>query len=250
MNGRDENALDDIKKTMGIVLDQFTAIPHDALPHEWAEMKKFIFSETKIPAKYRELMGLAVASATHCPYCIHFHTRAARMNGATDDEIAETAFSHQIHNCLVDPRGSCFPPAILIWAAFELNVFRAGIRPQSLIPGATESSTLARSGFIPQSHTRLCPHGDENGVSYCERRTRTPLSSFMGNVNLSVTSPMGERTVVRLSLSPKSIPATIEFILQPFTIPLFLFATIFLTIHSRRRRRLPRLTCESLASQP
>ena len=90
--GEYENVLDDIKKTMGIVLDQFTAIPHDALPHEWAEMKKFTFSETKIPAKYRELMGLAVASATHCPYCIHFHTRAARMNGATDDEIAETAF--------------------------------------------------------------------------------------------------------------------------------------------------------------
>ena len=90
--GEYENALDDIKKTMGIVLDQFTAIPHDALPHEWAEMKKFTFSETKIPAKYRELMGLAVASAIHCPYCIHFHTGAARMHGATDDEIAETAF--------------------------------------------------------------------------------------------------------------------------------------------------------------
>ena len=90
--GEYENVLDDIKKTMGLVLDQFTAIPHDALPHEWAEMKKFTFSETKIPAKYRELMGLAVASAIHCPYCIHFHTRAARMNGATDDEIAETAF--------------------------------------------------------------------------------------------------------------------------------------------------------------
>ena len=90
--GEYENTLDDIKRTMGIVLDQFSAIPRDALPHEWALMKKSVFSETKIPAKYRELMGLAVASATHCPYCIHFHTRAARMNGATDDEIAETAF--------------------------------------------------------------------------------------------------------------------------------------------------------------
>ncbi len=89
--GEYENTLDDIKKTMGIVLDQFKAIPRDALPHEWSTMKKFVFAETKIPAKYRELMGLAVASAIHCPYCIHFHTRAARMNGATDDEIAETA---------------------------------------------------------------------------------------------------------------------------------------------------------------
>jgi AhpD family alkylhydroperoxidase len=90
--GEYENTLEDIKKTMGTVLDQFTAIPRDALGPEWAEMKKFVFSETKIPAKYRELMGLAVASAIHCPYCIYFHTRAARMNGATDDEIAETAF--------------------------------------------------------------------------------------------------------------------------------------------------------------
>ncbi len=81
----------DIKKTMGIVLDQFKAIPPEALPHEWAEMKTYSFGETKIPAKYRELMGLAIAASIKCPYCIHFHTHAARMNGATDEEIAETA---------------------------------------------------------------------------------------------------------------------------------------------------------------
>jgi AhpD family alkylhydroperoxidase len=81
----------DIKKTMGLVLDQFKAIPPEALPHEWAEMKTFSFGKTKIPAKYRELMGLAIAASIKCPYCVHFHTRAARMNGATDEEIAETA---------------------------------------------------------------------------------------------------------------------------------------------------------------
>jgi AhpD family alkylhydroperoxidase len=90
--GEYENTLDDIKKTMGLVLDQFKVIPHDTLPPEWRELKQYVFTETKIPAKYRELMGLAVASAIHCPYCIHFHTKGARMNGATDDEIAETAF--------------------------------------------------------------------------------------------------------------------------------------------------------------
>jgi AhpD family alkylhydroperoxidase len=54
-------------------------------------MKTFSFGKTKIPAKYRELMGLVIAASIKCPYCIHFHTRAARMNGATDEEIAETA---------------------------------------------------------------------------------------------------------------------------------------------------------------
>ena len=86
-----KDTLVDIKKTMGLVLDQFKAIPPEALPHEWAEMKTFSFGKTKIPAKYRELMGLAIAASIKCPYCIYFHTRAAKMNGATDEEIAETA---------------------------------------------------------------------------------------------------------------------------------------------------------------
>jgi AhpD family alkylhydroperoxidase len=86
------SAVADIKKTMGIVLDQFKVIPKDVVAPEWTEMKKYSFTETKIPAKYRELIGLAVAATIKCPYCIHFHTHAAKMNGATDEEIAETAF--------------------------------------------------------------------------------------------------------------------------------------------------------------
>ena len=105
-----ESTLRDIKKTMGVVLDQFKKIPHDVVPHEWALMKEYSFSETKIPAKYKELMGLAVAATIKCPYCIYFHTRAAKMNGATDDEIAETAFlarfttgwSEMIHATSID----------------------------------------------------------------------------------------------------------------------------------------------------
>jgi len=90
--GEYESTVVDIRKTMGVVLDQFRAVPHNVLPHEWAEMKQYSFGETKIPAKYRELIGLAVAAAIKCPYCIYFHTRAAKMNGATDEEIAELAF--------------------------------------------------------------------------------------------------------------------------------------------------------------
>jgi AhpD family alkylhydroperoxidase len=87
-----EKSLDDIKKTMGLVLDQFKSIPPDTLPHEWEEMKEYSFGETKIPAKYRELIGLAIAASIKCPYCVYFHTKAAKMNGATDEELAELAF--------------------------------------------------------------------------------------------------------------------------------------------------------------
>jgi AhpD family alkylhydroperoxidase len=86
-----EESLKEIKETMGLVMDQFNAIPKDTVTPEWDEMKKYSFSESKIPAKYRELIGLAVAASIKCPYCIYFHTKAAKMNGATDEEIAELA---------------------------------------------------------------------------------------------------------------------------------------------------------------
>jgi AhpD family alkylhydroperoxidase len=37
-------------------------------------------------------MGIAIAASIKCPYCVYFHTRAAKMHGATEEEIAETAF--------------------------------------------------------------------------------------------------------------------------------------------------------------
>ena len=37
-------------------------------------------------------MGLAVAANIKCPYCQLFHIGAAKMNGATDEELAETVF--------------------------------------------------------------------------------------------------------------------------------------------------------------
>jgi AhpD family alkylhydroperoxidase len=46
----------------------------------------------KIPRKYRELMALAVACTTQCPYCLDVHTKAAKKAGATREEVAETVF--------------------------------------------------------------------------------------------------------------------------------------------------------------
>jgi AhpD family alkylhydroperoxidase len=46
----------------------------------------------KIPRKYRELIALAVACTTQCPYCLDVHTRGAKKAGATREEVAEVAF--------------------------------------------------------------------------------------------------------------------------------------------------------------
>ncbi len=43
-----------------------------------------------IPVKYKELMAMAVAFTTQCPYCIELHANKARAQGASDPEIAES----------------------------------------------------------------------------------------------------------------------------------------------------------------
>jgi AhpD family alkylhydroperoxidase len=45
-----------------------------------------------IPKKYRELIALAVACTTQCPYCIEAHAKAAKSVGATREEVVESAF--------------------------------------------------------------------------------------------------------------------------------------------------------------
>ena len=53
---------------------------------------KAALSAGAVPAKYKELMALAVAFTTQCPYCIEIHANKARETGASDQEISETVF--------------------------------------------------------------------------------------------------------------------------------------------------------------
>ena len=45
----------------------------------------------KIPRKYRELIALAVAFTTQCPYCIEVHVKGAKAAGASREEITESS---------------------------------------------------------------------------------------------------------------------------------------------------------------
>ncbi len=42
-----------------------------------------------IPVKYKELIAVAVALTTQCPYCIEIHSKQARRAGANDHELSE-----------------------------------------------------------------------------------------------------------------------------------------------------------------
>ncbi len=81
----------EIEKTFGKVPSWVSEMPDSALEGFWGLMRDFQLAETAIPNKYKELIGLAVSGATRCKYCTLFHTEAAKLFGASDEEIAEAA---------------------------------------------------------------------------------------------------------------------------------------------------------------
>jgi AhpD family alkylhydroperoxidase len=79
----------DIKQTLGLVPHFFQRIPTELLGPEWEIFKKIELGETLIPNKYKELIGVGLHAETKCHYCSLFHTEAAKLFGATDEEIQE-----------------------------------------------------------------------------------------------------------------------------------------------------------------
>lgn len=58
---------------------------HDAFSH----FSERVFAEGALPVKTKQLIAVAVAHVTQCPYCIRGHTKAALRHGATSAEIME-----------------------------------------------------------------------------------------------------------------------------------------------------------------
>ncbi len=83
--------LREIEELLGQVPQWMGELPAEGLASFWGMMRDFELAETKIPNKYKELIGLAVSGATRCKYCALFHTEAAKLFGATDAEIAEAS---------------------------------------------------------------------------------------------------------------------------------------------------------------
>src|SRR5215217_2205383 len=48
-----------------------------------------VFADGALPAKTKQLIAVAVAHVTQCPYCIKGHTKAALRQGARREELME-----------------------------------------------------------------------------------------------------------------------------------------------------------------
>jgi len=86
-----EDTVKEIEKTLGIFPGFFMDTPKDVLPQIWPIFKKYQIGDSVIPKKYREMMMLASAAATKCPYCQTYHREVAKMFGATEQELQELA---------------------------------------------------------------------------------------------------------------------------------------------------------------
>ena len=58
---------------------------HDA----FSAFSERVFAPGALPAKTKQLIAVAAAHVTQCPYCIRGHTKAALRTGATEQEIME-----------------------------------------------------------------------------------------------------------------------------------------------------------------
>jgi AhpD family alkylhydroperoxidase len=48
-----------------------------------------VFADGALPAKTKQIIAVAVAHVTQCPYCLQGHTKAAMRHGATEQELME-----------------------------------------------------------------------------------------------------------------------------------------------------------------
>ena len=71
-------------------LKKMDSVAPEVMKAFWAFDKASV-AEGAIPVKYKELIAVAVALTTQCPYCIDIHNGNARKAGATDVELAEAA---------------------------------------------------------------------------------------------------------------------------------------------------------------
>lgn len=112
---------------MSSIYPHFTAeVAHkrcDLAPNQQAAFDAFgkaVFADGALPAKLKQIIAVAVAHVTQCPYCIEGHTRAALRAGATPEELMEA-----------------------IWVAAEMRAGGAYAHSSLMITTATETAERA-----------------------------------------------------------------------------------------------------------
>jgi len=85
-----ESAYRDIEANFGFVPTFIKSLPPGTVAAAWREMKELDLNpNTAIPAKYKDLLSLAVSSQIPCQYCVYADKAFSKADGATDQEVSE-----------------------------------------------------------------------------------------------------------------------------------------------------------------
>lgn len=101
---------EEIEEYLGQVPTWIESLAESASDQSWELVRDLEFGETDLSAREKALIGVGVAAAIKCPYCVHFHKEDARMEDVTEDELAEAVnlasttqyFSTILHGAEVD----------------------------------------------------------------------------------------------------------------------------------------------------
>lgn len=71
---------------------EFSRMRRELAPEQakaFQDFSKAVFQDGALPAKMKQIIAVAVAHVTQCPYCIRGHTKAALRHGASNEELME-----------------------------------------------------------------------------------------------------------------------------------------------------------------
>lgn len=82
----------EMEEKLGVTPIFFKQLPEATLDQEWQLFKYTDMEKGPIPQKYRHLIGLGVAAAIKCRYCLFYHTELAKLEGASEIEIKDALY--------------------------------------------------------------------------------------------------------------------------------------------------------------
>jgi len=59
---------------------------------KFVEFEEAVYRPGKLSRKFKELMAVGITHVTQCQACMEYHTRMAKQEGASDEEIVEAVF--------------------------------------------------------------------------------------------------------------------------------------------------------------
>lgn len=156
----------------------------------WRNFSKAVFKAGALDEKTKQLIAIAVAHVTQCPYCIKAHTRGALNKGASKEEIMEaiwiaaagrasSSYSHaglavdqmdeddgnasankhlytEATPELAAKKAKLAPEIIEEWRTFMNTVFKAGllsVKTKQLI--ALAISQVTQCAYCIKGHTKM-----------------------------------------------------------------------------------------------